>query len=61
MKKSDFKKQMELNDPQELLSKHMIGDIFLTDKQLDVVIEMKKGTSAEGHGGANKKYANKKS
>ena len=56
MKKREFKKQIEQYGPQELLSKHMTNEIFLTDKQLDKVIEMKKGTSAEGHGGAVWKY-----
>ena len=47
MKKREFKKQIALYKPNELLSKHMTNEIFLTDKQLDKVIEMKKGTPEE--------------
>lgn len=61
MKKREFKKQIALYKPNELLSKHMTNEIFLTDKQLDKVIEMKKGTPAEGHGGVIFKYGNRKS
>jgi hypothetical protein len=60
MKKREFKKALDLNKPSELLSDYMIGKIFLTDKQLDKVIDKKKGTPEEGHGGAILSYANEK-
>lgn len=60
MTRKEFKKQIELYEPQYLLSKHMTNEIFLTDKQLDKVIELKKGTPAEGHGGAIWKYGTRK-
>ena len=60
MKKREFKKQIEQNKPQELLSKYMTNEIFLTDKQLDKVIELKKGTSEEGHGSAGFKYGKRR-
>ena len=41
MKKREFKKALDLNKPSELLSDYMIGKIFLTDKQLDKVINKK--------------------
>lgn len=56
MKRKEFKKQIALYKPNELLSKHMTNEIFLTDKQLDKVIELKKGTTEEGHGGTKFTY-----
>lgn len=50
MKKREFKKQMGVCTPNELLKKFMFGEIFLTEKQLDEVIAKKQGTPEEGHG-----------
>lgn len=44
--------------PNQVLNKHILGEIFLTNSQLDKVIKLKKGTPEEGHGGFNTKLSN---
>ena len=52
-------KARELNDliktktPNQILTKHMLEEIYLTNSQLDKIIKLKKGTAEEGHGGCN--------
>lgn len=56
MKASEFKKIIKKHKPQVLIEMFMDNEIFLTTKQLQKVIDLKKGTSDEGHGGVNIKY-----
>lgn len=56
MKVEEFKKIIKKHKPQVLLEMFMENEIFLTTKQLQEVINLKKGTSDEGHGGINTKY-----
>ena len=51
MKTKDFNKLIKNHNPQTILSKYMKNEIFLNNKQLDIVIDKKKGTDEEGRGG----------
>ena len=51
MKTKDFNKLIKNHNPQTILSKYMKNEIFLNNKQLDIVIDKKKGTDEEGIGG----------
>ena len=55
MKASELNKLLETKTPNQILTKHMLSEIFLTNSQLDKVIKLKKGTKEEGHGGIPKK------
>lgn len=50
MKTKEFKKLLSANDPNKILSDYMICKIFLTERQLQQVIN-KKDDAAKGHGG----------
>lgn len=49
MKAALFKKILNKEDPKDILAKYMTCQIYLTDKQLDKVIEKKK----DEHGGCS--------
>ena len=51
MKTKDFKKLIKNYSPQTILTRYMLCELWLNNKQLDQVIKMKKGTEEEGHGG----------
>lgn len=53
MKTKDFKKLIKNYSPQTILTKYMLCELWLNNKQLDQVIEKKKGTEEEGHGGVS--------
>lgn len=53
MKTKEFKKLIKNYNPQTILKKYMLGEFYLNNRQLDRVIEMKKGTPEEGHGGVS--------
>ena len=52
---NDFKKLLKEKTPNQILTKYMLSEITLTNRQLDKVIKLKKGTPEEGHGGVNTK------
>lgn len=56
MKIEKFNEMVKKVKPRIMLELFMEGDIFLTTKQLQTVIDLKKGSADEGHGGANLKY-----
>lgn len=41
MKTEDFKKLLEKEDARKILKQYMFKDLPLTDKQLDIVIDLK--------------------
>lgn len=51
----DFKKILKEKSPNQILQKHILSEITLTNSQLDKVIKLKKGTPEEGHCGVNTK------
>lgn len=53
MKAKELNKLLKNNTPNKILTKYMLGEIYLTNSQLDKVIKLKKGTKEEGHGGVN--------
>jgi len=53
MKTKDFKKLIKNYSPQTILTRYMLCELWLNNKQLDQVIEMKKGTEEEGRGGVS--------
>ena len=53
MRTKEFKKLIKNYSPQTILKKYMLGEFYLNNRQLDQVIEMKKGTPEEGHGGVS--------
>lgn len=53
MKAKEFKKLIKTYSPQTILSKYMMCEFWLNNKQLDHVISMKQGTPEEGHGGVS--------
>ena len=53
MKTKEFKKLIKNYSPQTILTKYMTCEFYLNNRQLDQVIEMKKGTLEEGHGGVS--------
>lgn len=53
MKTKDFKKLIKNYSPQTILTKYMLCELWLNNKQLDQVIEKKKGTEEEGRGGVS--------
>lgn len=59
MKNGELKKQLKCNSPGKLISKYMNGKIFLTEKQLQECIDLKKGTSEENRGSAVFRYRKK--
>ena len=46
-----FKKIIKEVDPDKLLEKYMIGELYFTDKQLEILTGL-----GSHHGGANKNY-----
>lgn len=56
MESKDFKKLIKKGDYQNILERYMRNEIFLTIEQLQKVIDLKRGTSDENHGGVNFKY-----
>lgn len=59
MKRTELKKLIKTKEPQAILNDYMRSEIYLTDKQLDQVIELKKGTPQENHGGTYFAYESK--
>ncbi len=59
MRKTELKKLIKTKEPQEILNDYMQDKYFLTDKQLDQVIALKKGTPQENRGSTYFKYENK--
>jgi hypothetical protein len=55
MKARELNEMLKIKTPNQILTKHMLGEVFLTNAQLDKVIKLKKGTNEEGHGGCNSK------
>lgn len=55
MNARDLNKLTKEKTPNQILMKHILGEIFLTNTQLDKVIKLKKGTPEEGRGGVNTK------
>lgn len=53
MRTKDFKKLIKNYSPQTILTKYMTCEIYLNNKQLDQVIELKKDTPEEGRGGVS--------
>jgi hypothetical protein len=53
MKSKDFKKLLKTYSPQTILTKYMKCEVYLNNRQLDHVIELKEGTSEEGRGGVS--------
>lgn len=53
MKTKEFKKLIKNYSPQTILTRYMLGEFYLNNRQLDRVIEMKQGTPEEGHGGVS--------
>lgn len=51
MRAKEFKKLVKEYSPQTILTKYMKLEIYLNDRQLDQVIQMKEGTEEEGRGG----------
>ena len=60
MKANELDKLLKEKTPNQVLTKHILGEIYLTNSQLDKVIELKKGTPEEGHGGFNTKLSNRR-
>jgi hypothetical protein len=60
MRKSELKKMLKTKGPQEILNDYMQYKYFLTDKQLDQLIALKKGTPQENRGGTNFRYGESK-
>ena len=50
MKAKEFNKLIKSNDPSEIISDYMTCKIYLTERQLQKVIDKKQG-AAIGHGG----------
>ena len=59
MKRTELKKLIKTKEPQAILNDYMKCEIYLTDKQLDQVIALKKGTPQEDRGGTYFTYENK--
>lgn len=55
MNKIELDKLLEEKTPNQILSKYMLSEINLTERQLEKVIKLKKGTPEEGHCGVNVK------
>ena len=55
MKATELNKLLKEKTPNQILTKHMLSEITLTNIQLDKVIKLKKGTAEENHGGCNMK------
>lgn len=53
MKTKEFKKLLKNYSPQTILTKYMMCEVYLNNKQLDQVIELKKDTPEEGRGGVS--------
>ena len=53
MKTKEFDKLIKKHSPQSIIIMFLKSKINLNNKQLDKVIEMKKGTEDEGHGGVS--------
>ena len=53
MKTKDFKKLIKNYSPQTILTKYMLCEFWLNNRQLDQVIKMKKGTPEENRGGVS--------
>lgn len=60
MKARELKKLIKIKEPQEILKDYMRCEIYLTDKQLGKVIELKKGTPYENRGGTGFDYGKDK-
>ena len=58
MKKIELEKLLKEKTPNQILQKYMLSEIFLTERQLDKVIALKKGTIEEGHCGVNTRKVN---
>lgn len=58
MKANELDKLLKDKTPNQVLRKHILGEILLTNSQLDKVIKLKKGTPEENHGGVNTKLSN---
>lgn len=43
MKTKDFNKLLKRDNPKKILTNHMMGEIYLTDKQLDKVCKLNDG------------------
>lgn len=50
MKSKEFTKLLRTHSPETILAKYMKAEIYLNNRQLDKVIEKKKGTPEEGRG-----------
>lgn len=59
MKAKEFNKLLKEKTPNQILSKYMLSEIYLTNSQLDKLIKLKRETSEEGHGGVNTKKVSK--
>lgn len=59
MNSRELNELIKVKTPNQILTKHMLGEIYLTNSQLDKVIKLKKGTNEEGHGGVNSKKVSK--
>ena len=57
MKANELDKLLKDKTLNQILTKHILGEIYLTNSQLDKVIKLKKGTSEENHGGVNTKLS----
>lgn len=55
MKASELDKLLKEKTPNQILQKHILSEIYLTNSQLDKIIKLKKGTPEEGHLGVNTK------
>lgn len=58
MKASELDKLLKEKTPNQILQKHILSEIYLTNSQLDKVIKLKKGTPEENHCGVNTKLSN---
>ena len=58
MKANELDKLLKEKTPNQILTKHILGEIYLTNSQLDKIIKLKKGTPEEGHLGVNTKLSN---
>lgn len=61
MKRTELKKLIKTKEPQEILNDYMQCKYFLTDRQLDQVIALKKGTPQENRGSTKFVYDENKS
>lgn len=55
MKAKELDELLKTKTPNQILQKHILSEIYLTNSQLDKVIKLKKGTAEEGHCGVNTK------